>query len=64
VRFLGEVPLDPEMRWRSDAGQPIVVSRPDSLHASIFCDMAAKVWEGIAGEAATPHRPMPRIVIE
>jgi ATP-binding protein involved in chromosome partitioning len=64
VPFLGEIPLDPEMRWRSDAGQPIVVSRPDSLHAAIFGDIAAKVWEGIAGEAATPSRPAPRIVIE
>jgi ATP-binding protein involved in chromosome partitioning len=63
VPFLGEIPLDPEMRWRSDAGQPIVVSNPDSLHAAIFRDIAAKVWEGIAGEAATP-RTAPRIVVE
>jgi ATP-binding protein involved in chromosome partitioning len=64
VPFLGEIPLDPEMRWRSDAGQPIVVSRPDSLNAAIFCDIASKVWEGLAGTDATPRRPAPRIVIE
>ncbi|MFW6076591.1 MAG: Mrp/NBP35 family ATP-binding protein [Hyphomicrobiales bacterium] len=63
VAFLGEIPLDPEMRWRSDSGQPIVVSNPDSLHAAIFRDIAAKVWDGIAGETATP-RPVPRIVVE
>jgi ATP-binding protein involved in chromosome partitioning len=51
------------MRWRSDAGQPIVVSNPDSVHAAIFRDIAAKVWETIAGEAAKP-RPAPRIVVE
>jgi ATP-binding protein involved in chromosome partitioning len=64
VPFLGEIPLDPEMRWRSDAGQPIVVSRPDSLHAAIFRDIAAKVWHAVAGETASPRRPVPRIVIE
>jgi ATP-binding protein involved in chromosome partitioning len=63
VPFLGEIPLDPEMRLRSDSGQPIVVSRPDSLHTAIFCDIAAKVWAAVAGETATP-RPAPRIVIE
>jgi ATP-binding protein involved in chromosome partitioning len=63
VPFLGEIPLDPEMRLRSDSGQPIVVSRPDSLHTAIFCDIAAKVWAAVAGETATP-RAAPRIVIE
>jgi ATP-binding protein involved in chromosome partitioning len=63
IAFLGEIPLDPEMRWRSDAGQPIVASNPDSVHAAIFRDIAAKVWAAIAGEAAKP-RPAPRIVVE
>ncbi|HUF86142.1 MAG TPA: Mrp/NBP35 family ATP-binding protein [Thermohalobaculum sp.] len=63
IAFLGEIPLDPEMRWRSDAGQPIVVSNPDSVHAAIFRDIAAKVWGAIAGEAAAA-RPAPRIVVE
>ena len=63
VQFLGEIPLDPEMRLRSDSGQPIVVSRPDSLQAAIFRDIAAKVWAAVAGETATP-RAAPRIVVE
>jgi ATP-binding protein involved in chromosome partitioning len=63
IAFLGEIPLDPEMRWRSDAGQPIVVSNPDSVHAAIFRDIAAKVWGAIAGETAAA-RPAPRIVVE
>jgi ATP-binding protein involved in chromosome partitioning len=63
VPFLGEVPLDPEMRWRSDAGQPIVMSNPDSVHAAIFRDIAAKVWGAIAGETASA-RAAPRIVVE
>ena len=63
VPFLGEIPLDPEMRWRSDAGQPIVVSRPESLHAAIFRDIAARTWGALAGEGAVA-RAAPRIVIE
>ena len=51
------------MRGRSDAGQPIVVSNPDSVHAAIFRDIAAKVWGAFAGEAAA-LRPAPRIVVE
>jgi ATP-binding protein involved in chromosome partitioning len=64
VPFLGEVPLDPEMRMRSDSGQPIVVSRPDSLHAAIFREIATQVWNALAGETAAPRRAAPRIVIE
>jgi ATP-binding protein involved in chromosome partitioning len=64
VPFLGEVPLDPEMRWRSDSGQPIVMARPESLHAAIFRDIAATIWEELAGTAASPRRQAPRIVVE
>jgi ATP-binding protein involved in chromosome partitioning len=64
VPFLGEVPLDLDVRIRSDRGQPIVVSAPESLHAGIYRDIAAKVWAGVAGEGAAQRRPAPRIVIE
>ena len=61
--FLGEVPLDMEVRLRSDQGQPIVVSKPDSLHAGIYKDIAASIWTKIAeGEGQT--RAAPKIVIE
>ncbi len=62
VPFLGEVPLDLDVRLRSDSGQPVVVSKPDSPHAALYRDIAAKVWAGIESEAT--HRPTPRIVIE
>ncbi len=42
--FLGEVPLDIAIRETADAGQPIVVSRPDSPHAKAYADLAAKIW--------------------
>ncbi|MEE4238346.1 MAG: iron-sulfur cluster carrier protein ApbC [Anderseniella sp.] len=62
--FLGEVPLDKDLRIRSDAGQPIVVSAPDSLHAGIYRDIAAKIWASIEGDAAGQKRAAPRIIVE
>jgi ATP-binding protein involved in chromosome partitioning len=63
VPFLGEVPLDQELRERSDSGRPVVVSAPDSVHSGIYRDMAAKVWHAVSGAAAA-RRPAPRIIVE
>jgi ATP-binding protein involved in chromosome partitioning len=41
--FLGEVPLDIEIRTTSDAGRPIVVDRPDSPQARRFLEIARLV---------------------
>ena len=61
VHFLGEVPLDTEVRARSDAGEPIVAALPESAHAAIFRKIADQVWSGIE---AGGTRKTPRIVIE
>ena len=61
--FLGEVPLDMEVRLRSDQGQPIVVSKPDSMHAGIYRDIATAVWARVE-EGAGQTRAAPKIVIE
>ncbi|QQP90387.1 iron-sulfur cluster carrier protein ApbC [Skermanella sp. TT6] len=58
--FLGEVPLDIAIRETSDDGQPIVMSRPDSEHAKVYREIAARVWSKVAG----PQRGTPKIVIE
>jgi len=63
VEFLGEIPLDMEVRLRSDQGQPIVVSSPNSMHAQIYKDIAQKVWEQIE-QGETSARPAPKMVIE
>jgi ATP-binding protein involved in chromosome partitioning len=63
TEFLGEVPLDLEIRETSDSGRPIVASDPDSPHAQVFRRMAARVWEKIVGPGAERRTP-PRIVIE
>ncbi len=63
VPFLGEVPLDMEIRETSDGGRPIVVSNPGSPHAKVFRDIAAQVAERIA-PGASERRAPPRIVVQ
>ena len=62
VPFLGEVPLEMAIRETSDAGRPVVATDPDGPHARAYRAIADRVWERIAGGAAS--RPAPRIVIE
>ena len=61
VPFLGEVPLEPMIRETSDAGLPIVATKPDSPQAAIYREIAARVRDGIAQKSA---RAAPKIVIE
>jgi ATP-binding protein involved in chromosome partitioning len=57
----GEVPST-ELRERSDCGEPVVASQPDSLHSSIYRDIARQVWAAIEGGSLA--RPAPKIVVE
>ncbi len=45
VPFLGEVPLDVEIRIGGDIGKPIVEERPDSANAEAFFNLADSVIE-------------------
>jgi Mrp family chromosome partitioning ATPase len=38
--YLGSIPLDPEVALRSDDGEPVVLSRPDSAAAKAFLGLA------------------------
>jgi ATP-binding protein involved in chromosome partitioning len=60
VPFLGEVPLDMEIREKSDAGLPVVAIAPDGPHAKIYRQIAERVRAGLQGAG----RPAPKIVIE
>src|SRR6185312_4358745 len=60
VPFLGGVPLDMEIREKSDSGLPVVAANPDGPHAQTYRDIAARVRDGIAGAS----RAAPKIVIE
>ena len=63
VQFLGEVPLHMTIREKSDSGLPVVATEPDSPHAKIYREIAAKVLEQIKGGGAA-GRTAPKIVIE
>jgi ATP-binding protein involved in chromosome partitioning len=63
VPFLGEIPLDLGIRMMSDAGTPIVVADPDGPHATIYRQIATRVWDGVLAQR-TGGRAPPRIVIE
>ena len=60
VPFLGEVPLDMELRLRSDAGEPVVASVPDGVHATTYKAIAEKIATAVL--AGDGMRPAPKIV--
>jgi ATP-binding protein involved in chromosome partitioning len=62
VPFLGEIPLDKEVRMRSDSGEPVVATQPEGLHAALYRDVARQVWAALEGGGLA--RPAPRIVVE
>jgi len=51
--FLGEVPIDAKVRHGGDSGRPVVVGAPESEHAKIFMQIAARV----AGEIVKLNGP-------
>ncbi|MBT1160099.1 Mrp/NBP35 family ATP-binding protein [Aminobacter anthyllidis] len=64
VTFLGEVPLEMGIRESSDAGTPVVVSKPDGAEARIYRDIATKVWARIQEEKGASEAAVPTIVFE
>jgi len=61
VAYLGGVPLELEIRERSDSGRPVVATLPDGAHSRIYKAMAQKLWDIVNG---TPVRKTPKIVID
>lgn len=62
VPFLGAVPLDLDVRLRSDTGRPITATAPDSLHAQIFRDIAVRALDELETAKRNAVRP-PRLEI-
>ena len=60
VDFLGAIPLLPIIRETSDAGTPVVATRPESPEAHAFVTLA----KSVAAKLGTGARPAPKIVIE
>ena len=63
VPFLGEVPLHLDIRTTSDAGHPIVASKPDSAHAQVYKNIAGRVWKQLTANQRGP-RAAPKIVVQ
>lgn len=64
VTFLGEVPLEMQIRETSDSGKPVVVSSPDGAGAKVYRDIAAKVWARLQEETGAAAAATPTIVFE
>lgn len=65
VDFLGEIPLDIDIRTHADSGDPIVAAKPDSPHSRAYVGVASAVWEKLSGETVDgTARAAPKIVIE
>ena len=64
VEFLGEIPLDIEIRETSDGGRPIVVSRPDSENAKTFVRIAERIRDKVAATQGDARRQAPKIVMQ
>lgn len=62
LKFLGEVPLEINIRSSSDEGYPIVVSAPNSDAAKAYTDLAEKVRQRL-GELALERQSGPQILL-
>ncbi len=62
--FLGEVPLHMTIREKSDNGEPVVATAPDSAEAKPFLDIAVRVGEHLDGALGAGARTAPAISIE
>ncbi|NQV21150.1 MAG: Mrp/NBP35 family ATP-binding protein, partial [Rhodospirillales bacterium] len=61
--FLGEVPLHIDIRETSDAGTPIVATRPDSKESQAYLDVGKLVGDKIDAAFANVGQSGPRIVV-
>ena len=64
VPFLGEVPLDIDIRLKGDGGTPIVAAAPDGPQGRAFRAIADRVWQQLAPGLAGEGRQPPRIVMQ
>lgn len=62
VEFLGEIPLDIQIRETSDNGSPIVVAQPDSPLSKAYSAIAQSVLAQLAVGAGA--RSAPKIVVD
>lgn len=56
--FLGEIPLEIEIRETADGGSPIVASKPESRHAEAYMSIARGIQETLDGVGGTRAAPI------
>ena len=59
--FLGEIPLELDIRVKSDIGEPVVISQPESSYSNIYSQIANKIIYTLSGEQP---RIAPKIIME
>ncbi len=64
VEVLGQLPLDAGIRETTDAGQPTVVSAPDSAAADAFFRAARRATAALAQRGKDYSSVFPKIVVE
>jgi len=62
MEFLGEIPLDIQIRETSDGGNPVVVSDPDGAHAVAYKTIAKRIWEKTEAALQAKAASAPRIL--
>ena len=55
--FLGAVPLDMEIRARSDDGKPITATEPKSPLAQIYRELASRTWAELQSAQEVAAKP-------
>jgi ATP-binding protein involved in chromosome partitioning len=60
--FLGEIPIDPKIRYGGDSGVPIVQAAPESENARVFMDLAARVAGRVAAQVLSGPRRVASLV--
>ncbi len=64
VPFLGDIPLDMQIRVDADGGKPSVVSDPDGRIAQSYKAIARRVAAAIASRKKDYSAKFPSIVVE
>lgn len=64
ARFLGKVPMDPNVRIGGDHGRPIVVSHPDSAPARSLTEIAQKIAAQVSVAALSAQNDIPINIVE
>jgi ATP-binding protein involved in chromosome partitioning len=62
--FLGQVPIDQNVRIGGDSGKPIVSSHPDSVVAKAFTDIAMKIAQKVSVAALGANNSLPINIVE